>query len=364
MLLAVVLMTASIWAQAPQKMSYQAVIRGGNNLLVQSTQVGMQISILQGSSTGTAAYVETQSPTTNVNGLVSLEIGTGTVVTGTFAGIDWSLGPYFIKTETDPLGGTNYTIAGTTELLSVPYALFSANGTPGPQGPAGATGPQGTPGPQGPAGPTGATGLTGAQGPAGATGATGMTGPQGLQGPAGPTGPTGATGPIGATGPQGAAGINAPIGGFTHYIGELFNGGIIYYLYRGSDSLEHGLIVALTHGNAMWQTTPSLTNANRTEDGAYNTALMTGSPAASYISTLGPGWYLPSIDELALLFYNRFLVQKALRAGGYTLLSNAATYWSSTEYDANVAFHFYFGFASSNTGNKTLAATLRGIRAF
>ena len=397
MLLAVVLMTASIWAQAPQKMSYQAVIRGGNNLLVQSTQVGMQISILQGSSTGTAAYVETQSPTTNVNGLVSLEIGTGTVVTGTFAGIDWSLGPYFIKTETDPLGGTNYTIAGTTELLSVPYALFSANGTPGPQGPAGATGPQGTPGPQGPAGPTGATGLTGAQGPtgptgatgmtgpqglqgpagptgatgmtgaqgpAGATGAAGMTGPQGVQGPAGPTGPTGATGPIGATGPQGAAGINAPIGGFTHYIGELFNGGIIYYLYRGSDSLEHGLIVALTHGNAMWQTTPSLTNANRTEDGAYNTALMTGSPAASYISTLGPGWYLPSIDELALLFYNRFLVQKALRAGGYTLLSNAATYWSSTEYDANVAFHFYFGFASSNTGNKTLAATLRGIRAF
>ena len=123
------LLTINVCAQAPQKMSYQAVIRNGNNTLLTSTTVGMQISVLQGSSTGNPVYVETQIQTTNYNGLLSLEIGTGTVVIGTFAGINWSNGPYFIKTETDPTGGTSYTIEGTNELMSVPYALFSANGT-------------------------------------------------------------------------------------------------------------------------------------------------------------------------------------------------------------------------------------------
>jgi uncharacterized protein (TIGR02145 family) len=85
----------------------------------------MQISILQGSASGTAVYVETQSPTTNANGLVSLEIGVGTVVSGDFTTIDWANGTYFIKTETDPAGGTNYTIAGVSQLLSVPYALHA-----------------------------------------------------------------------------------------------------------------------------------------------------------------------------------------------------------------------------------------------
>ena len=131
------LLTVSVFAQAPQKMSYQAVIRNNSNALITSTPIGMQISILQSSSTGTAVYVETQTPSTNSNGLVSLEIGTGTIITGTFSGINWATGPYFIKTETDPTGGTAYTIAGTNELMSVPYALFSANGTAGSTGAAG-----------------------------------------------------------------------------------------------------------------------------------------------------------------------------------------------------------------------------------
>jgi hypothetical protein len=119
------LLTVSIWSQAPKKMSYQAVVRNGSNALVSSTVVGMQISILQGSVSGTAVYVETHTPTTNANGLASLEIGAGVAVTGTMAGIDWANGPYFIKTETDPAGGTAYSISGTTELVSVPYALHS-----------------------------------------------------------------------------------------------------------------------------------------------------------------------------------------------------------------------------------------------
>lgn len=136
-------------AQAPQKMSYQAVVRNSNNELVTSKSVGMRISILQGSATGAPVYVETQTPATNANGLASLEIGGGTVVTGTVAGINWAAGSFFIKTETDPTGGTNYTIAGASQLLSVPYALFSASGNPGPVGPAGVQGPQGIAGPPG-----------------------------------------------------------------------------------------------------------------------------------------------------------------------------------------------------------------------
>lgn len=122
---AALLMTASVFAQSPEKMSYQAVIRNSSDALVANSTVGMRISILQGSASGTAVYLETQTPTSNANGLVSIEIGGGTVVSGTFTSIDWANGQYFIKTETDPSGGTNYSITGTSQLLSVPYALHS-----------------------------------------------------------------------------------------------------------------------------------------------------------------------------------------------------------------------------------------------
>lgn len=123
--LAAVMITASVFAQAPEKMSYQALLRDANSSLITSQAVSMQISILQGSISGTAVYSETQTTTTNINGLVSLEIGTGSVVSGIFNNINWSNGPYYIKTETDPTGGSNYTITGTSQLMSVPYALHA-----------------------------------------------------------------------------------------------------------------------------------------------------------------------------------------------------------------------------------------------
>jgi len=126
-LLFTILFSLTILAQAPEKMSYQAVIRDSGDALLVSTTVGMQISILQGSSTGTAVYVETQTPTTNANGLISIEVGNGTVVSGDFTTIDWSTGSYYIQTEVDPTGGTSYTITGANQLLSVPYALFAKN---------------------------------------------------------------------------------------------------------------------------------------------------------------------------------------------------------------------------------------------
>lgn len=123
-LLALVVLTTSVFTQAPKKMSYQAVIRDAENNLVTNQQVGMQISILQDSATGTAVYVETQTPTSNANGLISIEIGTGTT-SDDFSAIDWANGPYFIKTETDIAGGTDYTITGTSQLVSVPYAKYA-----------------------------------------------------------------------------------------------------------------------------------------------------------------------------------------------------------------------------------------------
>jgi len=119
------LLAATTFAQTPEKMSYQAVVRDSGDALVTNLAVGMQISILQTTATGTAVYIETQTPTTNINGLVTLEIGTGSVVSGDFTTIDWSTGLYFIKTETDPTGGSSYTITGTSQLLSVPYALHA-----------------------------------------------------------------------------------------------------------------------------------------------------------------------------------------------------------------------------------------------
>ncbi|WP_206733254.1 hypothetical protein [Flavobacterium amnicola] len=126
-LLSFFLSLSSAFAQAPQKMSYQAVVRNAGNVLVTNATVGMRISVLQGTANGTAVYVETQTPTTNTNGLAALEIGAGTVVSGTFASISWGTNNYYVKTETDPTGGTNYTISGTSQLLSVPYALYAGN---------------------------------------------------------------------------------------------------------------------------------------------------------------------------------------------------------------------------------------------
>lgn len=114
----------SVLAQ-PQKISYQSVIRNSSGQLVSNYSVGMKISILQGSAAGTSVYVETQTPTTNANGLATIEIGGGSVVSGAFAEIDWSSGTFFVKTETDPAGGTDYTVTGTSQILSVPFAFYS-----------------------------------------------------------------------------------------------------------------------------------------------------------------------------------------------------------------------------------------------
>lgn len=113
-----------VLAQAPRKLSYQAVVRNAQGKLVQNTNVGIRFSILQGSPTGQVVYSETQDALTNVNGLVSVEVGSGNA-TGSFDSINWAEGPYYLKSETDPAGGTSYSISGVSQLLSVPYALYA-----------------------------------------------------------------------------------------------------------------------------------------------------------------------------------------------------------------------------------------------
>jgi len=117
-----ILIVISVFAQVPQKMSYQAIIRNSYNVLVTNKKVSMKISILQNQ---TPVYVEMQTTTSNENGLITLEIGNGIATSGTFSAIKWGTGAFYIKTETDPDGGTYYSIVGTSELLSVPYALYS-----------------------------------------------------------------------------------------------------------------------------------------------------------------------------------------------------------------------------------------------
>jgi Collagen triple helix repeat (20 copies) len=392
-----VLTMLSAMAQAPQKMSYQAVLRNSGNQLLASTQVGMQISVLQGSANGPAVYVETQNPTTNVNGLVSIEIGTGTIELGQFAQINWSQGPYFIKAETDPTGGSNYTITGTSELLSVPYALFAANSAPGPQGP---VGPQGLPGVQGNDGPQGSAGAQGLQGVQGNDGPQGPAGPQGLQGL---QGVQGNDGPQGPAGPQGSFQSGNNVGEMLYWngtawttiaagttgqrlnncngtpmwgpcplsVGDIYQGGMVIYINQSGDpgydiNENHGLIVSLSDLNPTdWGCIafdiPAYNNG--IGGGYYNTELIAGTCsqlgiAAQVCFDLSEGgygnWHLPDIDELALMYQYKSMI------GGFS----EGLYWSSNQYNLYQAFTIDFSDGTIGDQPKDSFLGVRAVRVF
>jgi len=244
--LSVLFLGMVVFAQTPEGINYQAVIRKTDGSLVANTTIAIRIQLKQNSATGTVVYSERQSVITSQYGLVNFVIGQGTVLSGTFSTINWSTGNYWVSLGVDFTNGTNYLDYGSQRLMSAPYALYaktagvqlnqwrygatapsaalgnigdfylntatgdvhykSAASTwtltgniKGPQGNAGATGLQG---PAGAAGATGPAGVAGPQGPAGATGSTGATGP------AGPTGATGAAGPAGTNGTNGTAVLN------------------------------------------------------------------------------------------------------------------------------------------------------------
>ena len=574
-ILATVLITVTAWAQSPQKMSYQAVIRNTSGELVASHAIGILISILHDSPTGDLIYTEEQTSSTNENGLLSIEIGSLVPLSS----IDWSDGPYYIKTDIDPTGGTSYTITATSQILSVPYALhaktaasyaetdpvftshassgitagnitnwstaygwgdhslagyfanggeaggsdrtlgnsddfslgfrtndetrmFIANdgkigiGSATPNGYLEVTdkgdntpynlivlGQTATPnrlrlssgtnygiisvGPSideskgltirhssgyigmGTSDPSTKLDVNGVITATGGNSTNwnnafswGNHATKGYFANGGEATHTNRTlgnnddyslgfktgnatrllisdwGNIGigtiapiymlqiietddpyngfdddgdglldehaldvtgrvriADGSQGEGKVltsdadgtaiwAAPGGGSTHYLGEEYNGGIIFYIYRGSDGLEHGLIVSKTETAAKWQNTEVLVNANRTEDGAYNTGVMTDSPAKTWVTGLGADWYLPSIDELSLLWHSRYHVNKTARAISSTLLYPDRQYSSSTEFDEWSAFTFPFDVGFANSGPKSINYFVRAVRAF
>ena len=112
-------------AQSPESMNYQAVIRNSSGNIIANQSIGIRIKILQGSANGSTVYNETFTPTSNAYGMVSLQIGTGFVVSGSFSSIDWGNNSYFVETAADVLGGSNYSVISTTQFMSVPYALYA-----------------------------------------------------------------------------------------------------------------------------------------------------------------------------------------------------------------------------------------------
>ncbi len=118
---------SNLFSQPPQLMSYQCVVRDLSGELVKKQSIGVRTSILRGSAIQIMVFQETyySNPVTNENGLLTFDIGSGKASLGEFTEIDWSKGPYYLKTEMDPKGGTNYTITGQSQILSVPYALYA-----------------------------------------------------------------------------------------------------------------------------------------------------------------------------------------------------------------------------------------------
>jgi len=124
-LLAILIISLQSFAQTSGGFNYQAIVRDANSNIVANKPIGIRISIKQGSIDGPTVYQETFTPYSNSYGLINLEIGKGSVTNGVFSAIDWADGPYFLETEMDIDGGTNYVVMGTSQLRSVPYALHA-----------------------------------------------------------------------------------------------------------------------------------------------------------------------------------------------------------------------------------------------
>ncbi|MEN8187603.1 MAG: hypothetical protein ABFR05_10790 [Bacteroidota bacterium] len=301
-LIAVLIFTFIAEAQIPEKMSYQAIIRNNAGELLTKQDIGVKIGILQGSASSEAVYVETHNRQTNENGLLSLELGDGEIVQGDFSSIDWSLGPYFLRVETDPTGGTTYSVSGVSQLLSVPYALYAKS----------------------------------------------------------------------------SGSISGDAG---HYVGELYGGGIIFFVY---DNGRHGLIASLVDldgGNEVsWGRVGANVDTNAW-NGATNTSnIITAGvsyphEAAGLCDAYASGgfeWYLPSIWELNYLFDNAAIISRVLYEDGdeVTQPLQLDRYWSSTSTGPSTATAFGLNLSEGliirvqKSGGSDNMMRVRAIRAF
>ncbi len=326
-ILSAIIISINLYAQTPEKMSYQAVIRNSSNQLMTNTAVGMRISILHNNTSGPAVYVETQSPTTNANGLISIEIGSGNPLSGDFSAIDWGDGTYYLKTETDPTGGTNYSITGVSQLLSVPYALHAK------------------------------------------------------------TADSIAGGLNNYTAGNGIDIINNTISEHKYKVGDFAQGGVVFWV---DETGEHGLVCAKEDqdtGTGIRWYAGTYTNTMARGDGPYagklNTAIiianqgqgngsMYAARACNELEITEGGktygdWYLPSKAELMLMYQNKAIIDSTASAhGGAAFGTTAPThYWTSTEHGTYYTWRVPF-----DTGvpdyqqTKSFFDRVRAVRAF
>ncbi len=355
-----VLLTATLWAQSSEKMSYQAVIRNSSEALVTNTTVGMKVSILKGSATGTAVYVETQTPTTNANGLVSIEIGGE----AGFSDIDWANDIYFIKTETDPTGGTNYTITGTSQLLSVPYALHAKTAET-------VTGGITETDPVFTAWDKDYADLINT--PAAADGSeTKVTAGTNVT----------VTG-SGTTASPYVVNATAGSGSTTFSVGDFAQGGIVFWV---DETGQHGLVAAKedqstgvrwyagTYGNTQAKGDgPFSGEANTSiiiaaqvaigDDGSTYAARICNELQVTEGGKTYGDWYLPSKKELNLMYQNKATIDATAGVNGGSGFASAY-YWSSSESNSNYAWRQFFDDGYQFNGSKNFTYRVRAVRAF
>jgi hypothetical protein len=356
--LSLILLVVLSFGQAPQRLNYQAVVRNTNGQpLANGMHVSLRFTIHDISATGNSVFTEIQTDTTNQFGLVSVKIG----AVSNLSTVNWSNGAKYLKVELDPMGGSNFTDMGTSQLLSVPYALFAGNSEPGPQG---------ITGPQGDLGATGSAGSTGPTGASGDNGITGATGPTGNAGTIGATGVTGATG-IGLTGATGATGSAV---GFVINIGDLYGGGIVVDVWDSSGT-QHGLVASLTDisDSSIWSNVTNTligTSAESYTNGKANTAAIIAqageTTSAAQLCRLYTGggysdWYLPANWELEECFKAAPVVNRNLGdANGFQPIF----YWSSTEGLSNLAYDANFLNAYIYDDSKANPYAVRAVRKF
>ena len=300
------LLTLVVNAQTPPNaFNYSAVARNAAGQPIANTTIGIQITILKTSPTGVSQYSENHFVNTDAFGLFNLVIGAGAVQSGSMATIDWSNDNYYLKVGMDATGGTNFLTMGTTQLLSVPYALYAKS--------------------------------------------------------------------------AGSVSGGGSGGGFTHYIGEEFGGGVIFHLWKDALGVEHGLIIDKTDLSTaqVWSNIDAIligSSAESSWDGLSNSNAIFGqaghTSSASALclnSTIGgqSDWYLPSFQELNMLWNNYYTVARSLtQISGATQLQPAG-YWSSTEYPG-ANFALFFGFSSGYPigGLKNGSNSVRAVRSF
>ena len=302
LLFCIALLTTANAQIPPNAFNYSAVARNTASEPIANTTIGIQITILKTSPTGESQYSENHLVLTDEFGFFNLVIGGGAVQGGAMETIDWSNDSYYLQVGMDATGGTNFTTMGTTQLLSVPYALYAKS----------------------------------------------------------------------------AGSVNGSNNEFTHRVGEVFGGGVVFHVWKDDQGVEHGLIVDLVDlsTSQVWSNVDAvgvgvdaqspwdgMTNSNAIEAQAGHTS----SAAALCLNSTNGGqsdWYLPSIQELNLLWNNYYQVSRSLsQIQGATLIL-PENYWSSSEFDTDSANFLYFRSGGVSYFNKFYAFYVRAVRAF